>query len=155
MHRYKFFGHTELSVSYARIICSCLRNFSCTDFDVVVPVPLSKERMAERGFNQSELIARKVSEAFSVPCISNELIKRRHTKRQSELPMSERFKNVRGAFALNKPDKIRDKRVLLIDDIYATGATMREAALVLSGTAKNIIACTAAKTNMNKQTPYR
>ena len=125
LHRYKFGGRSDLHTSFAMLMCAQLLSFGCTDFDVVVPTPLSKERLRERGFNQAELIAKDIAKQFHAPCVSNALKKCRDTERQSELDMHQRDRNVRGAFALSSPDAVRGKKVLLVDDIFTTGATMR------------------------------
>lgn len=137
-----------MHASYAWLMCMQLSVFGCTDFDIVVPVPLSKERLYERGFNQAELLAKDIAKQFHMPCVTNALKKRKNTKRQSELSMEQRNRNVRDAFVLDRADAIYKKHVLLIDDIFTTGATVREASAVLSCAAETITVCTVAKTMM-------
>lgn len=151
LHRYKFGGRSDLHTSFAMMMCAQLLSFGCTDFDVVVPTPLSKERLRERGFNQAELIAKDIAKQFHAPCVSNALKKCRDTERQSELDMHQRDRNVRGAFALSSPDAVRGKKVLLVDDIFTTGATMREAAKTLSAVSKSVTACVLAKTDIGQR----
>ena len=151
LHRYKFGGRSDLHTSFAMMMCAQLLSFGCTDFDVVVPIPLSKERLRERGFNQAELIAKDIAKQFHVPCVSNALKKCQDTERQSELNIHQRSKNIRGAFALNNPDAVRGKNVLLVDDIFTTGATMREAAKTLSAVSKSVTACVLAKTDIGQR----
>ena len=151
LHRYKFGGRSDLHTSFAMLMCAQLLSFGCTDFDVVVPTPLSKERLRERGFNQAELIAKDIAKQFHAPCVSNALKKCRDTERQSELDMHQRDRNVRGAFALSSPDAVRGKKVLLVDDIFTTGATMREAAKTLSAVSKSVTACVLAKTDIGQR----
>ena len=151
LHRYKFGGRSDLRTSFAMMMCAQLLSFGCTDFDVVVPTPLSNERLRERGFNQAELIAKDIAKQFHAPCVSNALKKCRDTERQSELDMHQRDRNVRGAFALSSPDAVREKKVLLVDDIFTTGATMREAAKTLSAVSKSVTACVLAKTDIRQR----
>ena len=151
LHRYKFGGRSDLHTSFAIMMRAQLLSFGCTDFDVVVPTPLSKERLRERGFNQAELIAKDIAKQFHAPCVSNALKKCRDTERQSELDMHQRDRNVRGAFALSSPDAVRGKKVLLVDDIFTTGATMREAAKTLSAVSKSVTACVLAKTDIGQR----
>ena len=151
LHRYKFGGRSDLHTSFAMMMCAQLLSFGCTDFDVVVPIPLSKERLRERGFNQAELIAKDIAKQFHVPCVSNALKKCWDTERQSELNIHQRSKNIRGAFALSNPDAVRGKNVLLVDDIFTTGATMREAAKTLSAVSKSVTACVLAKTDIGQR----
>ena len=151
LHRYKFYGRADLAPSFALMLYGQLIRAGATDFDAVVPVPLSKERLAQRGFNQAELIAKQVAKAFGVPCISSALVRKRDTKQQALLRRSERSKNIRGAFALCDTKATQGLRLLLVDDIYTSGATMGEAAKVLARAAKSVIACVIAKTTGEKE----
>ncbi|QJA05589.1 ComF family protein [Thermosulfurimonas marina] len=95
-------------------------------FDLVIPVPLSPKRRRTRGFNQAALLARWAFGGFE-----EILARRRETLPQSELPARERRRNVRGAFGLRKPQDLSGKHILLVDDIFTTGATAEECARVL------------------------
>jgi len=88
-------------------------------FDVIVPVPISKRRLRERGFNQSLIICRALAHELDKPC-AELLSKTRHTREQRLLSKEERRMNVRGAYAALG---VRDKRILLVDDVLTTGAT--------------------------------
>lgn len=96
---------------------------------LVVPLPLHRRREKERGFNQSFLVAKYTAQILQVPC-RHLLQKNRETLSQTKISRSERKLNVAGAFSCNEPPP-QGAVVLLIDDIYSTGATMREAATVL------------------------
>ena len=98
--------------------------------DLIVPVPLHPRRRAERGFNQSEPIARLVSETIERP-VASALRRGRYTAVQARLGRAERIENVRSAFALEKGVDLAGKKVLLVDDVYTTGSTMQECARVL------------------------
>ena len=150
LHRYKFYDRTDLAASFALLLGTQLRRLHLTTFQAVVPVPLSKERLRQRGYNQSELIAKLVAKEFGVPCISNVLIRKRNTQQQSMLHKGQRSKNVRGAFALQNSDTLCGMHVLLVDDIFTTGATMREAAKTLSSSAASVIACAIAKATVGQ-----
>jgi ComF family protein len=99
--------------------------------DLVMPVPLHRTRLRHRGFNQSLVLAHGISERFSMPLLYDNLARLRSTRPQVELSGQERAENVKGAFGLVRPSEVRDKSVLLIDDVYTTGATMNECAKVL------------------------
>jgi ComF family protein len=105
--------------------------------DVVVPVPLTTGRARARGFNQAELLARDLAAMKSWPLETDALIRVRDTGQQTRLPARERRANVAGAFAVQTPDSVRDRRVLLVDDVCTTGATLEACAapLVAAGTA--------------------
>lgn len=98
------------------------------DADIIVPAPLSTERMAERGYNQSLEIAKCLSERLSIPIAHDTVIKHKNTKRQSELTGRERHSNVKGAYSLNNRAIVKGKKVVIIDDILTTGSTASEIA---------------------------
>ena len=99
--------------------------------DLVIPVPLHRTRLRHRGFNQALVLAHGVSERFSVPLLYDNLARLRSTLPQVELSGTARAENVKGAFGLIRPSEVREKRVLLIDDVFTTGATMNECAKTL------------------------
>lgn len=90
---------------------------------VVVPVPLHSRRRRERGFNQAELLAREVARRLSLPMAPAALVRRGETKPQAGLGPTERWDNVAGAIRQGSANGLEGKSVLLIDDIYTTGAT--------------------------------
>ena len=97
----------------------------------LVPIPLHRSREAERGFNQAELLARRLGRAWEIP-VENRAIQRvSATRPQTDLNRAERRRNVRNAFSVTKLERLRGVHVLLIDDIYTTGATAEEAARAL------------------------
>lgn len=144
LHRYKFRGRSDLHGSFSKLMCEQLVKQGCTDFDAVVPIPLSKERYRERGYNQAGLLAEDIARHFSVPYICDALYRKRNTQRQSELAHQYREGNVRGAFALGNAENLKDKHVLLIDDIFTTGATIREASRILAKSGCRITVSTVA-----------
>lgn len=122
-------------------------------FDCIIPVPLSKERLLERGYNQSEMLAKNISEQISVPMRTDIIERIRHTERQSLLNIPDRIKNVRGAFKAN--GNIKGKRIIIVDDIYTTGNTMKNCALELQRIgASEIIGITAAKSITKRKAVY-
>lgn len=101
---------------------------------LVVGVPLHRRRVRERGFNQAELLARALAESFGWEHVEGVLVRRRYTKPQVKLEKSERLENVRGAFKIGGREAerlVRGRGVVLVDDVWTTGATMRECAKVL------------------------
>ncbi len=107
----------------------CLIDFN--QFDLIMPIPLHPTRLRERGYNQSALIAQKLSKEFNIPLINNNLIRIRNTPSQTNLNKKERWTNIKGAFKIKYPTNINKKFTLLIDDLLTTGATTSEAALTL------------------------
>lgn len=97
-------------------------------YDLAVPVPLSAARKESRGYNQCDLIFQPYMESIGKSYDPDFLVRLRDTKTQSELDREARLRNVKGAFHINRGRSARGRRILLLDDVYTTGATMREAA---------------------------
>jgi ComF family protein len=95
-------------------------------FSVIMPVPLHRKRLRERGFNQAVILARKIAKRFALPLDFLTLRRELFTAPQVGLGREERSINVRGAFAVRKPERTAGKRVLLVDDVYTTGSTLVE-----------------------------
>jgi ComF family protein len=100
---------------------------------LVVPVPLHATRLAERGFNQSALLARRLARHLGAPFAPLALARRRDTPRQATLDRDARLSNVRDAFAVRQPRRVRGRTVLLVDDVRTTGATLGACATALRG----------------------
>lgn len=98
--------------------------------DAIVPIPLHAARLQQRGFNQAELLARRLSQRIDVPLLATQLVRVRHTSQQADLNRARRRDNVRGAFAWQS-SAAPPARVLLIDDVLTTGATLEAAAQAL------------------------
>lgn len=121
---------------------------------VVIPIPLSRRRARSRGFNQAELIAKKLAAELGLPLETKSLARTKYAKPQSDIiDVTRRKENVRGGFevvdvsAAHPNAGVHEKNILLIDDVSTTGATFFEASLALKAAgAKNIIAVAAAKT---------
>jgi competence protein ComFC len=114
--------------------------------DLVVPVPLHKKRKRERGFNQSLILARHLSLWLKLPLDSGILFRPVFRPPQTSLNAAERRRNTRGVFAVKNPHKIQKKTVLLVDDVYTTGATLQECGrILLQSGARDIRAVTLAR----------
>jgi len=116
---------------------------------LLVPVPLAPKRKRERGFNQAELICKKLIELDknkNFKLEKNVLIKPKDTEHQARIEnRSERLKNIVGSFSIKNPERIKNRNIILIDDVTTTGATLNEARKVLKQAgAKKIIAFTVA-----------
>ena len=107
---------------------------------VLIPVPLDKNKLKSRGYNQAEELSKELSKILKVPVISDNLIKIKSTKSQMELSKEERERNLQGAFAISPSSlratakqsfNLKDKKLFLVDDVYTTGSTMEECAKVL------------------------
>jgi ComF family protein len=132
VHRFKYDMREYLAVSFARWMGEFMRSqVDVATLDAIVPVPLHWRRFHYRGFNQAVALARPLARQFSLPLISRVLRRTRHTVPQVQLQPEEREKNIRGAFHVRRPTRIEGLRLLLVDDVFTTGATLNECARVL------------------------
>lgn len=156
IHRFKYNGKTQLIKPLGLLLFSAfIRFFSSTDIDIIIPVPLHIKRLKKRGFNQALLLVKVwetiplASEILEVPwkIKKNVLIREKWTEAQTGLNRQKRMANIKNAFSLHSPSEIVDKRILLVDDVYTTGATVNECAKVLlKGGAKRVDVLTLART---------
>jgi competence protein ComFC len=114
--------------------------------DAIIPVPLHPKREKRRGFNQAQVIAKELANLQKVKLLEGVLVKTKNVPPQTFLQLKEREKNVRGAFRVVKKEEIKDRVVLLVDDVYTTGSTVRECSLILKEAgAKEVKALTIAQ----------
>lgn len=119
--RFKFRGDYILSYAFASLMKGKLNSLQ---YDQLTSIPLSDERLYERGFNQSEAII------IAMGAHPESILARTHTEKQSKKSRSERI-HLPQVFKITKPDKIKHKKILIIDDIYTTGSTLHHAAKLL------------------------
>ena len=125
IHAMKFHGNSDLCVLMGRQMgMELLRSGRFDDVDLLVPVPLHWRRRLQRGYNQSELLCRGIGQVMGRPVNSRALVRHRYTHQQSLQDSTSREKNVEGAFRVRRPDDLRGKHILLIDDVLTTGATL-------------------------------
>ena len=106
-------------------------NLDFLNYDLIIPVPLHWIKEYSRGFNQAELIGRKISDKFNIPLSKTSLKRIRATPSQTGLSLKERTNNVKGAFSVRNSQELTRKRILLVDDVMTTGATVNECSRVL------------------------
>lgn len=146
MLEYKFNSKPYLSNFFAYEILKSKKVYEILKFcDIIVPVPMDKKKRLERGYNQTELITEIISEKAKINEIKI-LQKIKHTKTQSLLKPNERKQNVENAFCIKNSELVKNKNVVLFDDIYTTGATVNEISKLLKQAgAKVIIVLVIAK----------
>ncbi|MEE9542574.1 MAG: ComF family protein [Thermodesulfobacteriota bacterium] len=127
--RFKYHGVFSLKPAFDNIFYALLDEFR--DVDLIIPVPLHRRRLAHRGFNQSLILARLVAKRLNKKLDYTTLKRVRLTRPQTELKGEERKRNVRGAFEVSSLSDYKDKKLLLVDDVYTTGSTVSECARVL------------------------
>lgn len=122
--------------------------------DIIIPVPVHFSTKAKRTYNQSELIAKIVSDALELPICTDVIIKNRITDDQKKLNRISRTINLKNAFTVVLPELIKEKEVLLIDDICTTGSTLAElTSLMLENGAKSVHCAVCCKTPLKKTKP--
>ena len=142
--RYKFHGARGNAVPYGHLLAEKLREECSADFDILTWVPVSPLRRLCRGYDQAELLARSVGRAMGRKPVRT-LKKIRHNPRQSGIRDSSlRRANVSGVYTVPDPEQIRGKRVLILDDIFTTGATVGECARILRQAGAKEVHCAAA-----------
>lgn len=100
-------------------------------FDVIVPLPVTEGRLRERGFNQTYVLSEEIARITRKPIDYRSLVKTKETRDQYTLGRDARRRNLRGAFTVNKSEKIKGRRILLVDDLFTTGSTLSEASKAL------------------------
>lgn len=126
---FKYRGKVALASPLARLMIDRLPPLD--SMDLIMPVPLHIQRLREREFNQSLLLADRIGRHLDTPVSFTDLIRIAPSPAQTTLSRKGRLKNLRGAFALRHPGSIAGKRILLIDDVFTTGATVNECAKTL------------------------
>ena len=129
---YKF---NEKSYLYKTFVNFLLKNEKIFEnikkYDKIIPVPISKKRNKERGYNQSMLIAKEIANKTNLELVNNCLIKTKNIIEQSKLNKEDRQQNIQGVYSLQNERLITNKKILLVDDIYTTGSTVNECCKIL------------------------
>lgn len=145
---YKFADKPYINESFVKIILKNKKiNEILKSYDIIIPIPISKKRNFERGYNQSELIAKNIAKYMkNLECKTGILEKIKDNDKQSTLSKTKRIQNVKGVYKIKENKDIINKNIILFDDIYTTGSTANECCkmLELSGV-KNVDILTIAK----------
>jgi len=130
---YKYRGFSVLGEFLAEFIIKSLGKEERLwwETDAIIPVPLHPEKEKERGFNQSQILAKELARWKQIKLVGGQLVKVKSTLPQTSLEAKERENNLKGAFEVRDREKIRGKIVLLVDDVFTTGSTLQECSLAL------------------------
>lgn len=150
MHKFKFANSKYLATGFADLIYQKILKHNI-NADIIIPVPISKKRYYERGYNQSELIVKSLSKMTKIKYNNDILVKIKDNERQSELPEEKRQKNVQNVYKVKNSDLIQGHSLILVDDIFTTGSTVNECSRVLKNAgATKIIVMTVMYTRLKR-----
>jgi ComF family protein len=147
LHALKYNDQPELGAALGRMYGADLVSANYTDrFDLIVPVPLHVSKKRKRGYNQSEEFGKGLSEMLKIPCSDSFMKRLVKTDTQTRKSRLSRWQNVSQVFQVTQPDVIHGKRILLVDDVVTTGATLEACGKVLldAGCSELSVACIAS-----------
>ncbi len=137
VHLLKYKSVADLAKPLAEVILNNTAVSKLENDNLIIPVPLHRRRQRERGFNQSDLIAKALADRLDWEMRDDVLIRKKHTTPQMKLDREDRLQNLKDAFELRKP--LPNKNIVLVDDVLTTGSTLRECARVLKKYGAKII----------------
>lgn len=130
MHQLKYRGRSDIGIQLGKLFgFELLASKRFRAVDLITAVPLHKDKRIKRGYNQSDMIGEGISEALQKPFDNSLLVRKRYTETQTRKSRMERWQNVDAIFAVTKPDVLRNKHILLVDDVITTGATLEACAV--------------------------
>lgn len=150
--RLKYNNRKQYAKIFAKMMYHKMAQLNISKYDYIIYVPMHNKKKKKRGYDQSELIAKELSKICCIELENNNLVRIKNTLPQSRVSFEERKHNVKDAFLVKNPEKIKDKNILLIDDIYTTGNTINYCAKELKRVGvNNICYFTLAKTVYKNQ----
>lgn len=146
LHTLKYKNHPEIGMKLGELYGLALKEDYNAEFDIIIPVPLHISRQRTRGYNQSAEFGKGLSAILEIPCREDVLLKVLRTETQTRKTKLNRWENVNKVFIVSNLKELKGKRVLLVDDVITTGATLEACAkILLDHHCKNVsIACIAA-----------
>jgi ComF family protein len=147
LHKLKYKGAKDLGEHLGFRYGSVLSEYQYNDkFDLIVPVPLHKYKLRRRGYNQSECIAKGLADSMKLPIDTNALVRTLDTDTQTRKNRLDRWQNVEQVFKVRNPDEVKEKHILLVDDVMTTGATLEActASLLAAGASQVSVVTIAA-----------
>jgi competence protein ComFC len=141
IREFKYKNKDYLGLSLSRLMIEFIKEYNTPIeyMDFIVPIPLHKTKLREREFNQAQILSQHIAKEFEIDVLTQILLRTKKTKTQAELETHERFLNVKDSFRVIDDKQIRNKNILLVDDVLTTGATSSEAAKALKNSGANIV----------------
>lgn len=125
VHEFKYKGNKDIGLYLGAMMgSSLLSNNRFTNIDALIPLPLFADKEFKRGFNQATILCSGISEVMNIPVIKNNVVRKRFTETQTKKHRTERWENVEGSFKVTQPTELKNKHILLVDDVVTTGATL-------------------------------
>jgi ComF family protein len=147
IHALKYSQRFKIGIYLGNILADGIKSKQW-QLDLIIPVPIHHLKKAERGYNQSDYIAKGLSSSLNIPYSTKSIKRTRFTESQTKLNMNERAVNVANAFKVKGIGRIKGKNILIVDDIITTGATIQECGRALvNGGAKTVYACSVGIAN--------
>jgi ComF family protein len=131
MHQFKYKSNKELGLQMGRMMGEQLQKSGRFTIDALVPLPLYPFKEKKRGYNQATVLCEGMAESMNIPVLDKVITRPHHTETQTKKGRIERWKNIEGKFVLTNPESIRNKHILLVDDVVTTGATFEACGIEL------------------------
>ncbi len=129
---YKFHNRPAFYRTFSKMLSEKVKLVTkCIGFDIIISIPLHRQKERKRGYNQSFLISRHLGKDLGIPDGSKYICRTVNNCSQSHLGKQQRYMNVKGVFTVTRPQEFKGKRILVVDDIFTTGSTLNECARVL------------------------
>jgi ComF family protein len=133
IHELKYQRKPSLGYKLGTYLSAAIPSYILPSLDIIIPIPLHKTKLRERGYNQAEYIANGISDQWNIPSNSHILFRQKFTRTQTRLNKEQRAENLKEAFVVDQShaNVIAAGNILLVDDVFTTGATMENAAKIL------------------------
>jgi ComF family protein len=132
LHLLKYRGKYDVGVQFGKMIGNRIKDVDrFANIDYITPIPLSKKREKERGYNQAEAVANGIMQTTGIPLLDNITMRQKNTETQTHKSRQERWENMQNTFIVGDTQTIENKNILLVDDVVTTGATLESCASVI------------------------
>lgn len=131
IHQVKYKGKKDLGYYLGTLMGNAIQQANWNEIDLIVPVPLNRKKAVKRGFNQAKILADGISKVLQIPVAEVAVVRSKFTETQTRKSRIGRWQNVEDVFELGNTDGLENKRVLLVDDVVTTGATLEACGQIL------------------------